>query len=366
MEHDVHASMALPDPLRGNGRLFLWPSNRDIAERLQGLAQASRWRVDRYEAHGCLALHLEEPRVLGLLDALRKCLDPGALESTRALFKSGLDEPCLVDFPRADSLRAFIAFARAQWLGEMIANRRLTAWFQPIVEASVPHRVVALEALARGFSTDDDATRTILPGRLLSAARDAGLMRVFDRYVHEQALERLVELQLEGVDLFLNVTPRTLEDPAFDIEELVVSSVEHGVHPERITLEIIECETIADLARMQDVLTAARASGMGIALDDLGAGYSNLNLIHQLRPDVVKLDMALIRDIAADGYKAVIAQKVLEATRRLGVRTVAEGVESAAELAWLRAHGVDMVQGFIVGRPSPSPSIVRATQALSA
>lgn len=311
---------------------------------------------DLFDAHGCLALHLDEAHVVNVLDALRKSLDGSALEGTRALFKPGLEEPSLADFPRADSLRAFIAFARAQWLGDMIASRRITAWFQPIVDAHRPERLVALEALARGQARVG-GLEPVLPSRLLSAAKDAGLTSAFDRFIHQQAIGSFDLPSPSTVGLFLNISSRTLEDPRFSLEHLHDTALSRNIEADRITLEIIECERIADLARVQDVLTEARSLGFGIALDDLGAGFSNLNLIHQLRPDVVKLDMALIRNIETDAYKAVLAQKILEATSRLGVRTVAEGVERFTELAWLRAHGIDLVQGYLIARPSPSPQV---------
>ena len=135
MEQDLHSSMALPDPLRCSGRLFLWPNCLDTAEDLSSLAGRLERPLDRFDAHGCVALHLDEKHVRNVLDALRKCLDPNSLEGTRAVFKPALEEPSLADVPRADSLRTFIAFARAQWLGDMISTRRLTAWFQPIVDA---------------------------------------------------------------------------------------------------------------------------------------------------------------------------------------------------------------------------------------
>ncbi|MEL6185138.1 MAG: EAL domain-containing protein [Myxococcota bacterium] len=352
---DPSASMALPDPMRGSGRLFMWPSDPATADLVMGIAMHLRRRFERNEAHGCVAVHVDERHAVLILDALRKHLSAESMLTTRAVYKSGLDEPSIADIPRAEPLESFIAFARAKWLGDLITSRRLTAWFQPIVEATQPDNIVAWEALARGLSRNTQVP--ILPARLLSAARDAGLVAAFDRFVHEQALTGFVFPDTSEVGLFLNVTPRTMEDPNFDLGHLQRTAKDLGVAPSRITLELIESETIADMDRMQDVLTYARGLGFGIALDDLGAGFSNLNLIHRLRPDVVKLDMDLTRNIEADNYKAVLASKVLEATRRLGVRTVAEGVESAAELAWLVDHGVDYVQGFLIARPSPTPAV---------
>lgn len=329
----------------------MWPPAPGERTAIQAIATGLGRRVELFPEHGCIALHLEETSSLRLLDALRKELQPDTLAHTRAVFKPGDDEPDLSDFPRAETLRRFITFARAKWLVDMIATHRVKAWFQPIVSANAPHRLIALEALARG--TDRLGTRLVPPFRLISAAREAGLMTAFDRFVHEQALCGF--RGAPSVSLFLNVNPRTLEDREFRIEGLVRSALRYGIPPSQVTLEIIECESIVDLTRMQDILTEARGMGLGIALDDLGSGFSNLNLIHQLRPDVVKLDMDLTRNVARDPFKAMLAAKMLEATQELSVQTVAEGVEHPDELAWLRAHGVDFVQGFLIGRPAPQP-----------
>ena len=98
-----------------------------------------------------------------------------------------------------------------------------------------------------------------------------------------------------------------------------------------------------------------------MALDDIGAGYSSLNLLHQLRPDFIKLDIALIRDVDRDPYKALVAQKILEIAQRLGIETIAEGVEREEEFAWVKSTGATYAQGYLFGRPAPEPQRVMAT-----
>lgn len=361
VDEDIHSSMALPDPLRVRGRLFAWPDSVETTRQLAAAASECDCRIEAFEEYECVALHLAAERGVWVLDTIRKGLSDQALRNTRVVFKAGDDEPTLADFPRSDSLTTFIAFARSQWLGDMMGSGRLAAWFQPIVDVHSPRRVVAVEALARG---QDLAQNWILPNRLLSAARDSGQLASFDQYVHERAIAAF-DLPAP-VALFLNVDPRTLEAPELDLERILRAAARQGLDPRRITLELVECETIRDMVRVQDVLTEARSLGFGIALDDMGAGYSNLNLMHELRPDVVKLDMSLTRDVTSDPYKAVIVEKMLETTRRLGVRTVAEGVERPAELAWLQAHQVDYVQGFLIGRPAPEATTLRPASSLSA
>jgi EAL domain-containing protein (putative c-di-GMP-specific phosphodiesterase class I) len=94
-----------------------------------------------------------------------------------------------------------------------------------------------------------------------------------------------------------------------------------------------------------------RDAGFRVALDDVGAGYSSLNLLHQLRPDFVKLDMDLIRGVDGDPYKALIAGKIIEIATALGIETIAEGIETPGELEWAQTNGATYAQGFGIARP---------------
>lgn len=135
---------------------------------------------------------------------------------------------------------------------------------------------------------------------------------------------------------------------------------EHGLTPGHIVFEVVESDRAPDTDQLTRILGFYRKRGFQVALDDLGAGYSSLGLMNRLRPDYVKLDMEIIRDVDTDPYKAQLAMKLLEAARELGVGTVAEGVETAGEYAWVKAHGADYVQGYYVARPAtPPPAITR-------
>ena len=94
-----------------------------------------------------------------------------------------------------------------------------------------------------------------------------------------------------------------------------------------------------------------RELGCAIALDDVGADHRSLALMPFVAPEVIKLDMRLVRDVHVDPYKAGITSQLLQMARKLGVETVAEGIESADELAWFVEHGADYVQGFHIARP---------------
>ena len=100
-----------------------------------------------------------------------------------------------------------------------------------------------------------------------------------------------------------------------------------------------------------------KENGFGVALDDLGVGFSSLSLLIALRPDYVKLDRSLIQDVDTDAGKALIARKLLEVARELGLSAVAEGIERPEEWDWVRQHGAYFVQGYLFVRPDRSPPL---------
>ena len=98
-----------------------------------------------------------------------------------------------------------------------------------------------------------------------------------------------------------------------------------------------------------------RRFGIRSALDDVGAGYSSLNLMHVLRPDIIELDMELVRNVNRDLCKARIAANLLDIANVLGIDALAEGIETEGALAWVQQHGAEYVQGFLIARPTPTP-----------
>lgn len=159
-----------------------------------------------------------------------------------------------------------------------------------------------------------------------------------------------------GTNLFVNFTPTSIYDPVFCLRSTVETVDAVGLPRENVVFEITESEDVGDPEHLSNIVRYYREQGFRIALDDLGSGYSSLNLAHRLRPDFVRLDMELTRDVDTDPYKAVIARKLLELAGGLGIRTIVEGVETAGELAWIQKEGAGFVQGQLIARPSAKPA----------
>jgi EAL domain-containing protein (putative c-di-GMP-specific phosphodiesterase class I) len=120
---------------------------------------------------------------------------------------------------------------------------------------------------------------------------------------------------------------------------------------ERIIFEVTEQEQVLDIPHLTNILRAYRKQGFMTAIDDFGAGYAGLNLLADFQPDLIKLDMALIRGIDGDQVRQVLVETTLEMCRRLDIRVIAEGIETRAELDCLRQMGVELFQGYLLARP---------------
>lgn len=356
------ACETLPTLPQGRGRLFLWvPIPHSHSKLLNALTAKpiepqtpAQSDVQALEDLG-LAISIAEGSLKFTLERIAGILAREEMHSSRALFLPGDVEPRWQDCGRVEPLTQLLHRAHAELLLQVLAENRLTSHFQPIVCARDPKQVVAHEALMRGIDGDGN---WIGPGPLFEMAREAHLLYQLDLAARRSAIQAATLQKLEG-DLFINFNPTAIYDPAFCLRSTVWAIHRAGIPPERVVFEVNESDRSQDIRHLQEILQFYRQAGFRMALDDLGSGYASLNLIHQLHPDLIKLDMQLIRAVDRDPYKAAIAQKILELAQSLGITTVAEGVETPAELQWVQEHGVDLVQGFLIGKPAAVP--VRTT-----
>jgi EAL domain-containing protein (putative c-di-GMP-specific phosphodiesterase class I) len=252
-----------------------------------------------------------------------------------------------------ESLHGFITKAQSGWLVDMMAENRLTTWFQPIVKCQQPDQVYAFECLLRG----QDNEGVVFPSRILDVARGAGLLFQLDRAAR---FTSITNAHRQGIQahIFINFTPTSIYDPVNCLRSTVKAVDEMGLHRSQVIFEVIESEMVRDVPHLREILDYYRASGFRVALDDVGSGYSSLNMLGQLRPDYIKLDRELVSGVHTDSYKAVIAQKLLETAQELKIETIAEGIEEEGEFHWVRDHGADYAQGYFFARPAAVPPML--------
>lgn len=302
------------------------------------------------EKDDTLTARLPEADLLPALMPLMDALSSVELGDVRVIFQRDGQILQLSDFFEIESLDVFLAKIQGEWLIDMIDEKRLTTWFQPILAAADGKTVFANECLLRGV----EGEKMVYPKRILDVARGAGLMFQLDQAARRTAITNAARHGLD-THIFINFTPTSIYDPVYCLQSTVRAADEAGFDRNRIIFEVIESEHVGDVPHLKDILDYYRSCGFRVALDDVGSGYSGLNMLSQLRPDFIKLDRELISNVHEDSYKATIARKMLEAARELGIESIAEGIERDEEFHWLQTHGADYVQGYYFARPAAEP-----------
>ena len=224
--------------------------------------------------------------------------------------------------------------------------------FQPIVAIS-DRSVVRHEALLR--LADEGAGRLVAPGDFLPAAERHGLVGAIDRWV----LEHVISLLAGGAagalapgGVAANISALSVSDPllAGELERLFER---YGVEPSMLVLEITETAAIPDLDRARSFCAAALELGCEIALDDFGAGYGGLHLLRELPFSYLKIDGEFVRRLPSSRPDRLIVAALHELSRGMASETVAECVGDQQTISILRDIGVELAQGFALGRPAP-------------
>jgi EAL domain-containing protein (putative c-di-GMP-specific phosphodiesterase class I) len=216
-------------------------------------------------------------------------------------------------------------------LRHVLDDGYLRSVYQPIVDASTGS-VVSVEALARF-----DGPVVLRPEEWFADAARVGEAATLELAAIRCAVTALDALP-DAVALSINVSAAVLLDPLL-AEWLDAAPVE------RLILELTEHEAVSDYTALNAALAPARARGLRLAVDDAGAGYASMRHTLLLQPDVLKLDISLVRDLDSDSGKRALCSAIITFARSLGTQVVAEGVETAAELAAVRRLGVHCVQG---------------------
>jgi EAL domain-containing protein (putative c-di-GMP-specific phosphodiesterase class I) len=175
----------------------------------------------------------------------------------------------------------------------------------------------------------------------------------FDQVCRTTAIELAAGLDMAatGANLSINFLPNAVYEPRACIRATLAAAMRTGFPVNKIIFEFTESEAM-DADHILNILRSYRAMGFKTAIDDFGAGYAGLGLLTLFQPDIVKLDMALIRDIDTDPVKRTIVRNTLNMLRDLGVEPVCEGIETPAEQDVLRDLGVDLMQGYLLARPA--------------
>jgi len=243
-----------------------------------------------------------------------------------------------------------------------LAESRFVPYFQPVAEVG-SGRIVAVETLARMREADG---RVALPAEFLGAAERFGIVTAIDRAIIASAFDSLAAARKRispELEIGINLSGLDFDDDTLvaDISRMARAK---GIRPERVTFEITETAALRDFDRVRDFTLALTGEGFHFALDDFGMGFSSFRYLRELPVSSLKLDISYVRDLPKEKANRVFVRGMAGICRGLGVKTVAEGVESEEVLELLPELGVDRAQGWHVGYPSPDLPVAEAGASL--
>ncbi len=232
---------------------------------------------------------------------------------------------------------------------------RLEIVYQPIVPVAAngdkrPHYEMLLRLR-------DEQGHLVLPDEFIPAAERYNVMSVLDRWVVERTLRELVPSRRDGVihapyTVAVNLSGTTLSDQSF-LESLIQQLEEHDPTPGVLCFEITETAAIANLSGASYIMRELASRGCLVALDDFGSGLSSFAYLRNLPVDYIKIDGHFVQNVAVDAVDRSMVEAIVQIGRAMGIRTVAERVETQAVYDTLAEIGVGYVQGFLFGRPEP-------------
>ncbi|MFT4198991.1 MAG: EAL domain-containing protein [Pseudoxanthomonas sp.] len=220
--------------------------------------------------------------------------------------------------------------------------------FQPIVRTS-DARMVALEALLRWSQRDGSQ---IPPARFIPLCEDTGLILPLGEWVLQRAARAQAQLRARGLDVPVAVNVSALQMLHGDLPATVAAACKAaGVAPAMLHLELTESVLMQRPEQALATMAQLRGMGVGLSLDDFGTGFSSMAYLRHMPLNVVKIDRAFVSGVDTDARNAAICRTMLQLARSLGLVCIGEGVETQAELDWLRSNGCEQVQGYLLGRP---------------
>lgn len=245
-------------------------------------------------------------------------------------------------------------------LRDAVENREFKAVFQPKIDFATG-RIVGAEALARWRRSNG---KLISPAAFIPVAEEAGLIEEIGKQILEAACEAARTWEIEGHDVTVAVNVSPSQFQRNDLTETVMGALRRsGLHPRLLELEITESMAVSDPARVAEFISPLRAMGTRLAIDDFGTGHSNLATLTQLPFDVFKIDRQFVSALETDRQAPAIVEMILAMAETLGLKTVAEGVETTKQADFLRRRGCTMAQGFLYSPGLPDQAFLELLRA---
>jgi len=251
-------------------------------------------------------------------------------------------------------------------LRQALDRDEFSLYYQPKVDVG-SDQITGVEALLRWTLPDLGA---LPPSQFIPIAEETGLIVSIGRWVLRRACAQNMAWRRQGLpplSMAVNLSPRQFSDENLlqDIDDALAAS---GMPPQLLQLEITESMVMHDVGHAIELLDIIRGRGVRLAIDDFGTGYSSMSLMKKFPVDTLKIDRSFVQDLPKDSEDRAIAQAIISMGKALGLTVIAEGVETAAQAAFLRERGCDEMQGYLFSRPVPAeriPQLIEASRLLA-
>lgn len=337
----------------GQVRFGMLLDARDPAASLEARAKEMRtaiteapfmWHHDAFDLGAAVGVVPIDARASGLESVLAAADAAASMAKDESVAIHAFDASNSIDLDLADH------YGDLRWLARIhraLKERRFRLFRQPIVPTSGSGPAF-FEVLLRMIDEDGEI---IAPGRFIPAAERFHLISSLDRWVVRNALTRLRD-EPADVCIAVNLSGESLSDARF-LEDVEAALTESGVSPSRLAFEITETAAVDSLRRARRFIRTLRARGCRFVLDDFGKGLSSFGYLQDLPVDFIKIDGTFVRGMGTSKVADAIVRAIHQVASAIGIRTIAEFVESEDLRRQLAALGVDFVQGFAIGMPEP-------------
>lgn len=289
-------------------------------------------------------VQLGEAQNLNILGALSKPIKPEALLELLVSFGSG---------DQTGGSRPNI-MVTAEELNDALDGGKLTAFFQPKVSVET-RQLIGVETLVRWIDEDKGF---IPPDAFVPVAENNGRINQLTDTVIDIAMQQGAKWLKNGLDLKIAINLSADNLSQMNLPETIAEKAKQaGLQPNNVILEITESRLMADIVKPLEILTRLRLKGIKLSIDDFGTGYSSMEQLLNIPFTELKIDRAFVNGAGRDGTARAILEASVSMAKKLGMSTVAEGVEDQEDWDLVASHGVDLIQGYFVCRPLPGPDL---------
>lgn len=253
-----------------------------------------------------------------------------------------------VDGSTWSPLATISSLLETQWIDDLIRNERITPYFQPIFDQE--RHIFGHEILSRFVGVNG---MPVSPHEAFSSAKRRNRLFALDKLCRLSAVKHSSVLHNQKV--FINFLPTSIYSPEHCLKTTLEMSNRIGVDPSHFVFEVVETEKVDDIEHLKNILRYYKTHGFEYALDDVGEGYSTVDLLRELQPTYMKLDMKYVQGISLDQDKQHMAKRMLQVACEIGSIPLAEGIEDQRDFDYIKGLGYQLFQGYLFGKPAPSP-----------